>query len=634
MEAPWNDKSAEERAVLTPAFPGAVQISGFLGQKIDSCLSRRVMAQDLQKLIAPFRDRQEKDGGGWRCEYWGKWFASAALAYAYRPTESYRAVLERGLRELIATQTPDGYIGTYDAQHHLGIWDVWGRKYVLLGLLAGYDMTGDHAVLEAACRAADHLIAEAPPGKVNLADTGIDVLKGLAPSSILEPIVLLFQRTGRREYLDFANNIVAQWAVPSKFMPAGLRLVDEALAGTAPMSIGSPKAYEMMSCFEGICELYRATGQREFLDAVSKFAGNIRRMETMITGSGSNQELWCEGARTQTEILEQPVETCVTVTWMKLCFQMLRLTGEPVWADELEVSLYNSLLAAMMPNGDWWGYWSPLLGQRVPSPDQHTDVGLSCCVVSGPRGLLLTPRWAVMCARDGVVVNLFAPGTATMTLPNGTNVKITQETDYPAGDEVSLAIEPDNKCRFVLSLRIPAWSRQTSLSINGQPIDCQPGTYARLDRTWTPGDRAILKLDLRGRAVAAPSGAPQLAVMRGPVVLALDNRLVKPQDITVRLVKDAEGYIPLVPAANKLQEVWMAFETPFDVRPSHFFNHRRITLTMCDFASAGNRWSEQNLYRVWLPQPLFLHEAYPADTWKLMYPDTAVRPAGRLTDNL
>lgn len=608
------------------AAPGTVQIQGWAGHKMDLSLSNRVMAQDIGKLIRPFCDRTEMDGSGWRCEYWGKWFTSAALGHACQPTAEHRAKLDEAVKALVATQTPDGYIGTYDASHHLGIWDVWGRKYVLLGLIADYDLTGDKTALDAACREADHLLGEAPPGKVNLTGTGIDVLKGLASSSILEPLVLLYQRTGQKRYLELAGDIVARWNEPGKFTPNGLRLVDDALAGVPPRKIGSPKAYEMMSCFEGLCELYRVTGERKYLDAVVKFAQSIRQTERMIVGSCSNQELWCDGVRTQTEILEQPIETCVTVTWMKLCSQLLRLTGDPVWADELEFSFYNALLGAMTPRGDWWSYWCPLIGQRVPSPFQHSDVQLSCCAANGPRALLLTPRWAVMTAKTGPVINFYAPGTATAKLDDGTEVKLLQETGYPVEDQITLNVSPARKTRFTLRLRIPAWSKKTVLTVNGEAVACEPGSYAMLDREWSENDRVVLKLDLRGRAIPAPSGAPEFAVMRGPIVLALDNRMTKPQDIAVRLQADADGWVDLKACASKPENIWMAFEVPFEVRPSHFFNHRQIRLVMCDFASAGNAWSEQNLYRVWLPQPMFLREMYPSDTWKLMYPDQSSRP--------
>lgn len=606
---------------FTPAAPGTVRLEGWLGDKMQLSLDNRVMAQDLERIIKPFQDRTEENGGHWRCEYWGKWFTSATLGCAYEPTPVHRAVIDRGVKELLATQTPDGYIGTYKPDQHLGIWDVWGRKYTLLGLITDYDLTGNKDALDAARRVADHLLREAPPGKINLAENGIDVLKGLPSSSILEPVALLYQRTGDKRYLEFADDIIANWSKPNKFFTNGPQLIEQGLAGVPPLQIGARKAYEMMSCFEGLCEMYRVSGSRKYLDSAVAFAQSIRRTELMIHGSGSNQELWCDGTRMQTETLEQPVETCVTVTWMKLCDQLLRLTGDPLWADELEVSLYNALLGAMTPDGAWWAYFSPLAGQRVPSHYQHEDVQLSCCVANGPRGLFLTPRWAVMGCKDGVVVNLYSPGSATHKLANGTEVKLLQQTDYPVGEEITLTVSPEKKAKFALNLRIPAWSKNTSLTLNGKPVACKAGSYAEVTREWSPGDKMVLNLDLRGRAVPAPSGAPEFAVMRGPILLALDDRLAKPQDIDVRLVLDKDGYMALKPSASKPANVWMAFDVPFNVRPRHYFNHYQTTLAMCDYASAGNGWSSENLFRVWLPQPLFLRHAYPPDTWRLTCPE-------------
>ena len=606
---------------LTPAAPGTVRLEGWLGEKMQLSLDNRVMAQDIDRIIKPFRDRTEENSGHWRCEYWGKWFTSAAWGCAYDPTPEHRAVIDRGVKDLLATQTPDGYIGTYKPDHHLDIWDVWGRKYTLLGLISDYDLTGNKDALEAARRVADHLLKEAPPGKFNLAENGIDVLKGLPSSSILEPIVRLYQRTGEKRYFELAEDIIANWSKPNKFFSNGPQLIEQGLAGVPPLQIGARKSYEMMSCFEGVCQMYRVAGNRKYLDSAIAFAQSIRRTELMIHGSGSNQELWCDGTRTQTETLEQPVETCVTATWMKLCDQLLRLTGDPLWADELEISLYNALLGAMTPDGAWWAYFSPLAGQRVPSHYQHEDVQMSCCVANGPRGLFLTPRWAVMGCKAGIVVNLYSPGTATPKLTNGTEVKLVQQTDYPAGDEITLTILPATKTKFALNLRIPAWSKNTSLTVNGKLVATKAASYAEVTREWSPGDQVVLKLDLRGRAMAAPSGAPELAVMRGPILLALDDRLVKPQDIAVHLVADKEGYVALKPVISKPAGVWMAFEVPFEVRPTHYFKHYQTALAMCDYASAGNGWSSENLFRTWLPQPLFLRNAYPADTWRIMCPD-------------
>lgn len=49
---------------------------------------------------------------------------------------------------------------------------------------------------------------------------------------------------------------------------------------------GAPKAYEMMSCFEGLCELYRVTAEPLYLEAVQRLVDALVRDEIMIAGSG------------------------------------------------------------------------------------------------------------------------------------------------------------------------------------------------------------------------------------------------------------------------------------------------------------------------------------------------------------
>jgi DUF1680 family protein len=340
--------------VFSASEPGQVRLGGPLGAKLSASIQNQVMAQDIDRIVQPYRDKKEVGDGDWRCEYWGKWATSAALACRYEATPGHFDVLGKGVRELLATHDPDGYIGTRKPEHHLKGWDVWGRKYVLLGLLADYDLTGDKAVLEAARRHADSLIAECGPGKVNIAAIGYASWKGLPPSSVLEPAVLLYQRTGEKRYVEFAEYIVGQWRKPNPWSPDGLRLVDDALAGKPAAQIGgAPKAYEMMSCYEGLCELYRVTGSRDYLDAAVRLADSIFLDELTVIGSGSNSEIWCGGRKKQDTKDKLVMETCVTVTWMKFCSQLLRLTGDSKYADALETSLYNALLGASTPEGHW-----------------------------------------------------------------------------------------------------------------------------------------------------------------------------------------------------------------------------------------------------------------------------------------
>lgn len=590
---------------LKPCGPGQVRVNGPLGARLGASIRNQVMAQNIDRIVQPYRDKNEVGDSDWRCEYWGKWATSAALACRYEATPSHRDTLAKGVRELLTTQDADGYIGTRKPEHHLKGWDVWGRKYVLLGLLADYDITGDKAVLAAAKRHTDSLISECGPGKVNIAAIGYANWKGLPPSSVLEPVVRLYQRTGEKNYLTFAEYIVGQWNKTNLWSPNGLRLIEDALAGKPASRIGgAPKAYEMMSCYEGLCELYRVTGKRSYLDAAVKLADSIFRDELTIIGSGSHLELWCGGREKQSGKEPLVMETCVTVTWMKFCFQLLRLTGDPKYADALETSLCNALLGALTPESHWWVYGTLLSGERVPSHVQQTDVGTCCCPANGPRALLLTPEWAVMRAAAGPVVNLYQPGTAEMRLRSGTRVRLAQETEYPAGDTITLKVDPEKPVAFALSLRIPAWSLRNEIWVNGEkrPGAVTPGAYARIERTWAAGDTVELRLDLRGRLIPEPTGQGFVALARGPLVLALDRRLCPdnaPAGLEIKPSDSASVTLTRNVAAAQKAGVRLAFDVAFTAKDG-----TRHTLTLCDFASAGNTWDERSLYRIWLPQPL------------------------------
>ena len=129
--------------VFSPLPAGSVEVGGWLGGRLEACMTNRVMAQDIEKLVRPF---QQRNNGSWDTEYWGKWFTSAAFAYRYQPNAEHRAKIDEAVRALLKTQGPDGQITGFAPAQQLGKnWDLWGRKYAILGLISHYDVTGDRA---------------------------------------------------------------------------------------------------------------------------------------------------------------------------------------------------------------------------------------------------------------------------------------------------------------------------------------------------------------------------------------------------------------------------------------------------------------------------------------------------------
>lgn len=576
--------------------PGAVQLEGELGVRIRLGLENRVKAPDLAELVTPFRER--RDVTEWRSEFWGKWMTAAASAEQWSQDPALKATMAQAVEALRATQDADGYIGAYTPEHRGERWDWWGRKYVLLGLLGWHEQTGDERALAAARREADTVLAEVQARGAAVFKN--DLWGGMAASSILEPMVLLYRRTGDARYREFCGWLMRSWAEPG-----GPDLVGKAQRGVPVFAMfdgpdpkvdgywgaGRSKAYEMMSCYEGLLELYRTTGERAFFDAAEKVYRNIADTEITVIGSGSDWERWCDGRARQTLPWRRGIETCVTVTWIKFAGQLLRLTGDSQVADAIELAAYNALLGAQGGDGRWWVHHSPLAGVKERAPEQ-CDLHQNCCVASGPRGLMLLPQLAVMRDDAGAVVNFYGPARARVPLAGGGEAGLKIEGNYPVGGEVRVAIDVAAPAEFTVQLRIPAWSRRTQVAVNGEAQEgVTAGAYLPLRRTWRAGDVITVTFDLRARQQRAPGELGQVAIVRGPVVLARDARLGGDIDAPLHLGGEDGSRVALTPKpAPAGANVWMCFEvTPREGPP----------VLLCDFASAGNTWTEASRYRVW-----------------------------------
>ncbi len=590
--------------LLESWVPANIRIQGYLGEKIDLCINQQIKKQDVPHLIEPFESRNETRL--WQTEFWGKWILSAIAAYEYNHDPEVLKIIQEAVSGLLATQSTDGYIGNYSADAQLQHWDIWGRKYTLLGLLAYYDISADQKSLEAAKKLADHLLTQVGPGKADIVKTGN--YRGMPSSSILEPMVLLYRHTGEKRYLDFAKYIVAQWETAD-----GPKLISKAIAGDAvadrfpkPDSWWSwdngQKAYEMMSCYEGLLELYRITGEPGYLKSAELAVQNIIDTEINLAGSGTAFECFYHGSQRQTEPTYHTMETCVTFTWIKLCNNLLRLTGKPMYADQIEKSVYNALMASMKFDGSQIAKYSPLEGLRHEGEEQ-CGMHINCCNANGPRAFTLIPKLALMTSGNEIVVNLYTQSSASVQLNPKNKVTLVQSTAYPESDRIEIKLQPEKTEVFTLALRIPEWSKQTSITVNGTPVeDINPGSYYKITREWKKDDRIVLKLDLSCRLISLNGFQ---ALLRGPVLLARDSRFNDGFVDEAAVVQHKNNLVELRPSSEKPDNIWMSFTAPLILGTDLEGESRQPRqIHFCDFASAGNTWSPDSRYRVWLRQTL------------------------------
>lgn len=580
----------------------SVKIGGYVGRRIDECIVNRVKAQDVEHLVEPFRHRDEVNR--WQSEFWGKWIQGAIASYRYTRDAELYEIIRQGAEGLMATQTEDGYIGNYSPEHQLAQWDIWGRKYSTLGLLAWYDLSGDKRALKAACGVIDHLMTQVGPQATSIVMTGNYF--GMASSSILEPVVYLYKRTGEKRYLDFANYIAEQ--LNSADGPMLLDKADLPVAKRFPhpetwwSRENGHKAYEMMSCYEGLLEMYKLTGDKKYLTAVEKTVNTIIEQEINIAGSGSAFECWYGGKERQTQPTYHTMETCVTFTWMQLCNRLLQVNHNAVLADKLEQTMYNALMASLRADGGQISKYSPLEGVRSAGESQ-CGMNINCCNANGPRAFALIPQAMYHVEDNAVMVNLYAPSEATLTLAEKKSPKITltQKTDYPVGGRIEIEVNPDKEANFQVMLRIPAWCAldHVKVAVNGQESKVTAHGWHALTRDWKAGDKITLELDMRGRLVEIDR---HQAIVRGPVTLARDSRFGDGFVDETTLVTNKEGYVELTPVGSDF--AWMAFTAHMVTGTDRESYGKGGDVHLCDFASAGNTWDRAVRYRVWLPKTL------------------------------
>jgi DUF1680 family protein len=541
-------------------------------------------------------------------EMWGKAVRSGCMFYRYTQDPELKQILRKTVADLLSTKRSNGSISCSEVskQPDGPGGDLWERKYVLLGLDEYYrHVEQDPAVLQAMVDEADATIAQiGPTPKTRIVDQGWSP-NHIESSTILEPIMRLYRLTGRESYLEFARYIVE--------VEGGAKdhnIIQDALDNKDPARIGGvyPKAYEMMSLFEGLAEYYRVTGDDRWKQAVQNLYRNIRDKEITIIGNGGGDqpyhpavlgEAWDYTALEQTNPnMKRMMETCVGVTWMKLCSQILRLTGESTTVDEIERYAYNGLIGAMKPSGDGFSYVNLLNGVKT-NPEgwgAHVDgVHVTCCNLNGPMGLAYLPLIAVMDSKTGPVINLYNACSATAATPASRPVRLEIATDYPKSGSIVLTVTPQTPEEFSIRLRIPAWSALTVLKVNGTKIETVPGTYAEIRRSWSAGDTIALTLDMRCRLIASPRGSNRAgdhyqALVRGPVVLARDENVDPDYDQPVTIIAN-DGYVDVTAVAPTALRMRMQFRVPVE---GGF-------IQMVDYASVDN-WNGKHIY-TWLPKP-------------------------------
>jgi DUF1680 family protein len=443
--------------------------------------------------------------------------------------------------------------------------------------LTYYQYTGYEPALAAARRAADLLLRTFPAKKSILA-AGTHM--GMAATSVLEPIVLLYRLTADERYLGFARYLVKAWDEPG-----GPGILHSLLAVGRVDQTANGKAYEMLSNLVGLCDLARVTGERSYIEASLKAWQDIVENRLYITGTSSEWEHFQDDHVLYNDEAADVGETCVTVTWIQFNMSLLQLTGEAKFGDEIERSYYNQLTAAQNPQGEDWCYFTPLEGRK------RYDHGITCCHSSGPRALALAPEVAYLrgseAGGDTVLVNTLEDSSVRLVL-GAESVTIEQHGGFPRLGASTLTLKLEHPARFAVKVRIPLWALPATF--DGREIRTA-GWATAPARFWKDGDRIQLTFSLEARMVVGDHGnLGRAALAWGPFVLAYPG-----SDNPGSSAPQTVGLTDIQPAAVLKEGQALAFKALL-IDPGSV----PIPATLVTFADAG---ADGSVYRIWLRAP-------------------------------
>ncbi len=627
-------------------YSNSYRYIGFVDEAFDYIKQFQLMNPELwHRFVQQFREEDADYESGWRGEYWGKMMRGACFVYSYTKDAELYSILTATVREMIDSADEDGRISSYARSHEFDAWDMWSRKYVMLGMQYFYEICEDEGLkaemVNSMRRQADCILEKIGPkeeGKKPIT-AATHHWRGINSASILEPMVRLYSLTKDKRYLDFAQYIVDHGVcdVENLFM---LAYKNELKPYQYPVT----KAYELTSCFEGLLEFYRIVGTPWYKEALINYANSILETDFTVIGCcGCTHELFDHSTVRQANTDNGNImqETCVTVTLMKFFYQLNLITADSKYADAFEISFYNAYLGSIntekvvepmikRDHPDWcieplpFDSYSPLtagtrgngIGGLKLMSDNHY---YGCCACIGAAGIGLVPKMQLLSTEGGFAMNLYINGTVTSTAPDGGAVCFVTDTEYPKHGSVKITVKTEGERAFTLALRIPAWSEDTSLKVCGKRARITEG-YTVIDRTWCDGDTVELELDMRTRAILPipygtqvlmnkviwganfivpcfdredPIAHRHIALRRGPIMLAQENRLGYSVDKPIDIDVSPDGYVDVTFPKKNVAPYKCILEVEVPL-----VGGKRMHLT--DYSSAGKLWTEESKMAVWM----------------------------------
>ncbi len=536
----WADKFRQCEEVMVPHM--GTLLKGDIGHGYNNF-----------KIAAGLKEGKHQ-GFAWHDGDFFKWMEAAVYVYAVNQNSKIVDELDEIIGVIGKAQEDDGYLHTniqIDGIAHFSnrkYHEMYNCGHLYTSACVHHRVTGKANFLDIAIRNADLLYKRFHPQPKELSRFGFN-------QSQIMGLTELYRTTKDGRYLElaeiFINNRGKSEVVEdssTEGYPIGDMVQERVPLREETEAVGH--AVLALYYYAGAADVYAETGEQALIDALDRLWDNVANQKMYVTGAVGQAHF---GASTRRDKIEEGFldaylmpnataynETCANIANAMFNYRLLGIKGDSKYADIMELVAYNSALVGISADGKHYFYANPLRynhGQReyqdnrdcTESANREPYIECFCCPPNLVRTIAKISGWAYSLTPNGVAVNLFGGNRLASRLPDGSEIKLHQESNYPWEGDVKITIDACKPDPFEFLIRIPGWAEHCTLLVNGKEsgAETKPGTFAKIHRAWNARDTIELKLPMD---VKLMKGHPfieetrnQTAIKVGPLVYCLES---------------------------------------------------------------------------------------------------------------
>ena len=449
-----------------------------------------------------------------------------------QPDKNIENILDKWIGLIEKSQWKDGYINTFytltepqkrwtDMDRH----EMYCIGHMIESGVAYYQATGKRNLLDVCCHAADHLEKVFGHDGKKWVPGHEEIELALARLSVL---------TGEKRYLDLALHLLEQRG-------HGLGHHIDADWGNTPwdkvyhqdevpvsqLRNAGGHAVRLMYLLCAMTDVTKLHPDADYTASLHNLWQDIVERNMYVTG-GIGQSRHNEGFTSDYDLPNEEAycETCASIGMAMWSIRMNEMTGNAHYADIMERTLYNALLAGINLKGDKFFYVNPLYSKG--GHHRQPWYGCACCPSNMSRFLPSLPGYIYTTSATTAYINLYIGNNATLTFADGRQCEIDMQTNYPWDGTVTLLLKGNNWKGKTLQLRLPEWCEKFTVCVNNKQKKVKTTNgYAVLNQKWKGNDIITLNMDMPIRITAdnpkVKNNKGMRTIQRGPLVYCAES---------------------------------------------------------------------------------------------------------------